>query len=141
MIFKGTYEHTIDAKGRMFVPAKFRDGLGDTFVIFKWVHDKCLFAMSPEAFENFSATMDKNPENANLMERVLYPSATDVEQDAQKRVLIPSELRAYANIDKDVAVVGVNKRVEIWDLKTWKEKMKQDEEMVRATVGDIRISG
>jgi MraZ protein len=144
MIFKGSYEHTLDSKGRMFIPAKFREGLGDNFVIFKWVLDKCLYVMSNEAFENFSAELDKMPmadEDAALIERVLYPSASDMELDAQKRILIPADLRNYANLEKDVAVVGVRSRVELWDLETWRTKSQEDSNKVKSSLGNLRGRG
>jgi MraZ protein len=143
MIFKGEYEHTIDTKGRMFIPAKFREGLGDSFVVFKWLFDNCLYVMSNDEFENFSASLDQIPladEDAAMVQRKLYSSACDVDLDAQKRVLIPADLRKYAGLEKDVAVVGVRTHVELWDLDTWRSKTT-DTEAIRGAIRNLRESG
>ena len=144
MIFKGEFEHTIDSKGRMFIPAKFRDGLGDNFVIFKWLFDNCLYVMSNETFENFSAGLDQMPladEDAAMVQRVIYASACDSELDAQKRVLIPLELRKYAKLDKEVVVVGVRNRIEIWDKETWTSKTTSDPDKLRAAIRKLNDMG
>ena len=143
-MFMGTYEHTMDSKGRMFIPAKFREELGDDFIICKWILNNCLYVMSRDAFERFSAELDKTPmanEDAALIDRLLYPSATNVELDAQNRVLIPADLRDYAGLAKDVAVVGVRSRVELWDLQTWKAKIAADSAKVRDSIANLRGSG
>ena len=143
MIFKGEYEHTIDGKGRMFIPAKFREGLGENFVIFKWMFDDCLYVMSNEEFESYSAGLEKMPladEDAAMVQRALYASATDAELDAQKRVLIPLEHRRYAKLEKDVIVVGVRTHIEIWDKETYQNKT-MDKEMLRSAIKNLNGMG
>ena len=144
MIFMGEYEHSIDSKGRMFIPAKFRDGLGDNFVIFRWLFDNCLYVMSNDTFESFSAGLDQMPladEDAAMVQRVIYASASYAELDAQKRVLIPLELRKYAKLDKDVVVVGVRNRIEIWDKETWKSRTTSDPDKMRAAIRKLNDMG
>ena len=143
MFFKGEYEHAIDPKGRMFIPAKFREGLGDNFVIFKWLFDSCLYVMSNETFDSFSANLDNMPltdEDAQTIQRALYASACDAELDAQKRVLIPQSLRAYAKLDKDVVVVGVRTHIEIWDKDIYQSKTMNVDKL-RDALKNLRDSG
>lgn len=126
MVFKGTDIHTIDAKGRIFVPSRFRD-LGDAFVLFKWPFKKCLYAMTTEAFENFSANLRSNAtyEETEWLDDALFAEADDVTADAQNRILIKAELRDYAGLTKDVAVVGKNDHVEFWDMENWRERQQE----------------
>lgn len=134
LTFYGEYEHTIDAKGRMFIPAKFREELGDDFVIFKGLFDKCLYVMSDADFKGLSAKLNSMPmANANAVKvrRKLYSSAFKPEFDAQKRVLIPAKMREYAGLEKEVAVVGVGTHIELWNLDDWR---KLDEETDQADV-------
>lgn len=144
MVFMGTYEHTLDAKGRMFVPAKHRDGLGEKIVIFKWILEDCLYMMSEDAFAKFTEDLDNMPksdEDANRIERVLFPSAVTVELDAQNRVLIPADLRRYANLEKDVAVVGVRTRVELWDLEAWRRRSQMDTNQAKGSITELKNKG
>ena len=144
MVFMGTYEHTLDAKGRMFVPAKHREGLGNAVVIFKWILEDCLYMMSEDAFAKFTEDLDNMPksdEDANRIERVLFPSAVTVELDAQNRVLIPADLRKYANLEKDVAVVGVRSRVELWDLETWRQRSQLDTKQAKSSITELKNKG
>jgi MraZ protein len=143
-MFMGTYEHTLDAKGRMFIPAKFREELGEDFIICKWILHNCLYMMPRKEFETFSAELNTTAmanEDAALIDRLLYPSAQTLDLDAQKRVLIPADLREYANLTKDVAVVGVRSRVELWDLETWKAKIAADLAKARESIANLRGSG
>jgi MraZ protein len=138
--FRGTSQHTIDAKGRIFIPTKYKEILGTSFVVFKWGKDKCLYAMSSEAFENFttSSKLKKLPEGkAKQVKRALFSSAEDVEMDAQNRILIPAELRAHAHLDKDVAIVGIETRLEFWDYETWKTQEAADTNEVFESVGEF----
>lgn len=143
-MFMGTFEHTIDAKGRMFIPAKFREELGDDIIICKWILEDCLYMMTRKEFETFSAGLDTTllaNEAAALVDRLLYPSAQPVEMDAQNRVLISGDLRDHAHLTKDVAVVGVRSRVELWDLGAWKAKVAADSVKVRESLAKLRESG
>lgn len=119
-MFMGEYNHTIDAKGRLIVPAKFRDQLGEAFVITKG-NDGCLSIYTNEAWENFLEKITKLPGNKNSREFVRYfvSSAEVVEADKQGRVLIPANLREHAGLDKDVVLAGVIDKIEIWDKERW----------------------
>ena len=111
----GRYRHNVDAKGRMFVPAKFREKLGEGFVAAA-VLDKCICLYSISEFEELLAGIAALPmtQGRELM-RQLTPNAEDVTPDAQGRILLPKHLLAYAGIEKEAMVIGVGKRAEIWN--------------------------
>lgn len=129
MIFKGRHEHTLDAKGRVFIPAEYRGGLGQTFVVTRAFRDPCLWVFSAEAFEALSAKMEDFSlldDSTQSLERMLYNSACDVEPDRQGRILLSADLRAYAGLTKDVVITGSRNRLEIWDKAVWAEQHERD---------------
>ncbi|MDI3310601.1 MAG: division/cell wall cluster transcriptional repressor MraZ [Thermoanaerobacterium sp.] len=119
----GQYEHTIDQKGRVFIPAKFRDELGYKFVLTRGL-DNCLFAYSLSEWSNIEAklkTLPLNRKDARAFTRFFLAGATECEIDKQGRVLIPNILREHAKIEKEVIIIGVSSRVEIWSKEAWTE--------------------
>ena len=117
----GEYAHNIDAKGRVIVPAKFRDGLGDKFVLTKGL-DGCLFAYSKEEWANFEEKIKSLPltnKDARAFVRFFFAGAVECEIDKQGRTLIPPMLREYAGLSKDIVIIGVSNRVEIWSQDKW----------------------
>ncbi len=124
----GEYEHTIDSKGRISMPAKLRKDMGDTFVLTKGL-DGCLFAFSGQEWINFETKLKSLPlsdKNARNFVRFFLAGATECEIDKQGRFLIPNNLRKAASLEKDVVIIGVGTRLEIWDKTIWKSK---DEEI------------
>ena len=126
MNFKGQYQHTVDAKGRLFIPAKIREGLGDACVASRAVKDPCLYVFSTEGWDWFTdrlgATTDPlASDTEKKLGRITFASATDCEFDSQGRILITAALRQYASIDKEVVIVGMANRVEIWAKEKWEE--------------------
>ena len=120
-LFIGEYRHGLDAKGRVIVPAKFRDGLGDKFVLTKGL-DGCLFAYSKEEWANFEnkiKTLPLTSKDARAFVRFFFSGAVECEIDKQGRTLIPPVLREYAALDKDLVIIGVSSRVEIWSQAKW----------------------
>lgn len=129
-MFLGEYEHTIDAKGRMAVPARFRGQLDRGAVISKGM-GRCLSVYTLARWEEKSAALveGKTDEELRDFERRIYPSASEVELDGQGRLVIPAKLRAYAGLSNEVTVAGVRDHVEIWDRKVWQEyQQRLDEE-------------
>ncbi|MBR5485529.1 MAG: division/cell wall cluster transcriptional repressor MraZ [Oscillospiraceae bacterium] len=121
MLF-GEYQHSIDAKGRVNFPSKLREGLGTTFMICKGLSDPCLFVYSMEGFEEFRKKLDELPmEQSKKIKRVVFAGACEAEPDKQGRIVIPASLRAYANLSKDVMVIGASDRAEIWDKDQWEK--------------------
>ena len=115
-MFMGEYNHTIDAKGRLIIPSKFREILGDAFVVTKGL-DGCLFVYDNEEWKRFEEKLRSLPitnKEARQFVRFFLAGATEAEVDKQGRILIPNVLREFAEITKDVVLVGVGSRIEIW---------------------------
>jgi len=128
-MFMGEYNHTIDAKGRLIVPSKFREQLGNEFVITKGL-DGCLFVYSNEEWENVQQSFREKSvasKDARKFMRFFFAGAATCEVDKQGRILIPNNLREYAGIEKDVVSVGVLSRVEIWSKDKWLENSDYDD--------------
>lgn len=119
-MFLGEYEHTIDAKGRMAIPARFRAHIDRGAVLSKGM-GTCLSVYPMGRWEEKSAEVVNGKANDELrdFERRIYPSASEVELDGQGRMVIPARLRAYAHIQSEVTVAGVRDHFEIWDRVTW----------------------
>ena len=115
-MFMGEYNHTIDAKGRMIVPSKFREQLGNEFVVTKGL-DGCLFVYPNEEWHNIEEkfrTVPLTTKDARKFSRFFFAGAATCELDKQGRILLPAALREFAGLEKDVVLVGVGSRVEIW---------------------------
>ncbi|MCR5691836.1 MAG: division/cell wall cluster transcriptional repressor MraZ [Eubacterium sp.] len=119
-MFMGTYEHGLDAKGRVIVPAKLREDLGDSFVITLGL-DGCLFAYSMEEWQGFIDKLKSLPgtKEARTLQRHFMANAAPCELDKQGRTLIPAILRDHAKLQKDVVFVGVLNKIEIWSKEEW----------------------
>ena len=129
-MFYGEYQHTIDPKGRVIMPSKFREGLGEKFIVTKGL-DNCLFAYSSEEWDNLQAKLKMLPftdKDVRAFIRFFFSGATECEVDKQGRILLPQNLREYAGLDKDLYVIGVSTRVEIWEKTRW-ETYSGDENM------------
>jgi MraZ protein len=117
----GEYRHNVDVKGRVSVPSKFREDLGQSFVVTKGL-DNCLFMYSKAEWETFEEKLKQLPltnADARTFIRFFFAGATEVEVDKQGRINIPQVLRDYAGIKKDVVIAGVATRAEIWDSEAW----------------------
>ena len=119
----GQYAHTIDAKGRLFIPAKLRQELGDTFHVTVG-QDHCLSVYSDESWAAFMEKLKGMSYNEIKRLRGLFAYGADCEPDAQGRILLPAKLRQYAELDKDVVVIGSFDRVEFWNAQRWAELEK-----------------
>ena len=117
----GEYRHNVDTKGRISVPSKFRDDLGQSFVVTKGL-DNCLFAYSTEEWKNLESKLNTLPltnQEARAFKRFFFSGAAECEVDKQGRVNIPQSLRDYAKLQKDVVIVGLSNRAEIWNNNQW----------------------
>lgn len=126
-MFMGEYQHSIDEKGRLIIPSKFRDGLGDSFVITRGL-DQCLFVYPMEEWtllENKLKSLPFTRADARAFTRLLFSGATECILDKQGRVTIPSNLRSHALLEKDCIVIGVSNRVEIWSAAQWQNYFAQ----------------
>ena len=116
---RGEYTHVIDAKGRLFIPAKFRDELGYSFVITKGL-SRCLSIYPMQEWERFEAKINALPtRQARSVQLFFIASSQDCELDGQGRVLIPQKLREYAGLDKNTVVAGMTDHIEVWDESEW----------------------
>src|SRR6056297_1009024 len=117
----GEYQHTLDNKGRMIVPVKFREELGTTFIMTRGL-DKCLFVYPQHEWETLEAKLKALPmtrADARSFVRFFFSGATECELDKQGRILVPATLRDYAQLERDCYVLGVSNRVEIWSQVLW----------------------
>ena len=122
-MFTGEYQHTLDAKGRVIIPSRLRDGLGERFFITRGL-DHCIFAYPAEEFEVLQKKLKSFPMtkgDSRAFVRLILAGAMEVEIDKQGRVLVPQYLRDYAQVEKEVMILGVGERVEIWSEKAWKD--------------------
>ncbi|MCM1282567.1 MAG: division/cell wall cluster transcriptional repressor MraZ [Muribaculaceae bacterium] len=122
-MFMGEYSHTVDAKGRMIVPSRFREKLGNEFVVTKGL-DGCLFVYSHEEWARIEENLREKPltsKDARKFLRFFFAGAASCEVDKQGRILLPANLREYAGIDKEVVSLGVYSRVEIWSKERYEE--------------------
>lgn len=128
-MFMGEYNHTIDAKGRLIIPSKFRDALGNDFVVTKGL-EGCLFVFEKYEFDTF---IDKLNEKSDLeakvrkIKRFFISGAQEAELDKQGRILVPAVLREHASLEKDVVFAGVGGHIEIWDKNKWEEISAYDD--------------
>lgn len=135
-MFYGEYLHTVDPKGRLILPSKFREGLGLKFIVTKGL-DNCLFVYSEVEWNIFEAKLQSLPlssKEARAFMRFMSAGANECELDKQGRILLPQNLREYAGLEKEVYIIGVSSRVEIWDKIRWEEYNKGED------INDDRIA-
>ena len=122
----GTYENNIDAKGRLAIPSKLRDELGSTFYLAMGV-DACLAVYPQSTWDRFTEKFASLPMSQSKKMRSLFANAARCELDSQGRIVIPQKLKKYAGIEKDVVIIGVHDRAEIWAAEKW--AAEEEEEM------------
>ncbi len=129
-MFMGEYHHSIDNKGRMIVPSKFRDELGDMFIITRGL-DQCLFGYPLSEWELIEEKLKGLPltkKDARAFTRFFFSGATESELDKQGRINIPTPLLQYAKLEKECVILGVSNRIEIWSKQIWEDYFSQSEE-------------
>lgn len=116
----GEYQHNVDVKGRVIVPAKFREDLGSHFYITKGL-DGCLFVLSSQEWKRLTDKIQAMPiSKARGLQRFFFSGAAEVEPDKQGRILVPQQLREYAGLERDVTFIGTSTRAELWDSDKWR---------------------
>ena len=128
-MFMGEYNHTVDAKGRLIVPSKFREALGSEFVLTKGL-DGCLFVFPMKEWEAFEEKLRSLPlidKNARKFSRFFLAGASTCELDKQGRILVPGTLREFAQMDKEVVLTGMLDRIEVWSKEQWLENNAYDD--------------
>jgi len=129
-MFMGEYQHNIDVKGRIIVPAKFREGLGESFVLTRGL-DQCLFAYPMEEWKILENKLKKLPltkKDARSFTRFFFSGAVECEIDKQGRINIPQVLRSYSKLEKECVIIGVSNRIEVWAKAIWEDYFTESEE-------------
>lgn len=134
----GEFQHNLDSKGRLSIPARLRDELGNVFYVTLSM-DKCLSAYSAESWQEFTDRVDAMPYVKQHKMRPLFAYAAKCELDAQGRILLPQNLRDYAGLVKNVTVVGCNNHAEFWDSDSWNEinKVETTPENIAAVMEEL----
>ena len=135
----GEYHHTIDDKGRLILPAKFRDDLGDNFIVTRGL-EKCLFVYPMKDWEKITSKLNTLPftkGNARSFMRFLYSGATAAEFDKQGRINITSPLISYADIKKECVIIGVGDRLEIWAREEWENYYESNKDAMSEIAEDL----
>ena len=139
-MFMSQYNHTVDAKGRLIVPSKFRERLGDEFVVSKGM-DGCLFVYAIDDWKVFEAKLASLPlinQEARQFARFFLSGAQYVTVDKQGRILMPQDLREFAGLEKDVVLAGMGGRIEIWSLENW-DKNSEEVDINQISQGMINL--
>lgn len=126
-MFMGEHSHTIDDKGRLFIPARFRDQLGEKCVATRGL-DNCLFVYPMSEWHKMTEKLSQlsfTRADSRAFTRFFFSGASECDFDKQGRILVPQTLRDYAKLEKDVVVIGVQNRVEIWSRAEWDEYAKK----------------
>jgi MraZ protein len=129
-VFLGTHSPRLDDKGRLFLPAKYREELSGGLVITKG-QERCLYVFPMAEFQRITEALRAAPVTAKAVRdysRVFFASASDELPDKQGRITIPPALRAYAGLDRDCVVIGANTRLEIWDAQAWESYLERSEQ-------------
>lgn len=138
-MFSGTTFQSIDAKGRIVLPARFREQLGETFIISKGF-SKCVQVLSLDEFENLRNSIKSLPaKNATALRYHVIATAVEVTPNAQGRVSIPQSLREIASLDKEAAVVGMDNRIEIWNKDKFDVMMNESEQALDEALGMLNF--
>ncbi len=120
-MFLGEYEHSLDAKARITIPSKFREELGDKFIATKGL-DNCIFLYPLQEWQEIEQKLSKLPltrADVRSFVRFFFSGAAELEIDKQGRTVVPSNLRDYSEIEKDVVIIGVGSRIEVWSAGKW----------------------
>ncbi len=138
-MFQGEYQHGLDAKGRLILPVRIREELGSRFFLTKGL-DGCLFIYTPDAWEAFSQKLkglSTSSRDARRLVRYFIGSSVECEADKQGRFLIPPVLRDFAMIDKDVTVLGVTDRIELWSTEQYRTYQNDNDESIEDIAGGL----
>ncbi|MDD4931276.1 MAG: division/cell wall cluster transcriptional repressor MraZ [Candidatus Colwellbacteria bacterium] len=143
-MFIGEYRHNMDVKGRVAIPAKFRNKLSGGAIVTRGI-DRCLFAFSPEDWDKLAEKLVALPmtqADSRAFTRLMLAGAVECEIDSQGRVLIPEYLRKYAGLGKEIVVTGLYNRIEMWDSSVWdsyRSRTESESENISERMGQLGI--
>ncbi|MBV9092376.1 MAG: division/cell wall cluster transcriptional repressor MraZ [Streptosporangiaceae bacterium] len=138
-MFLGSFAPRLDEKGRLFLPAKYRDELAGGVVVTKG-QERCLYVFPTEEFARITEAMSTAPVTAKSVRdysRILFAGASDQIPDKQGRITLPSALRSYAGLGRDCAVIGMNTRLEIWDSQAWENYQAEQEDTYAGAAEEV----
>ena len=142
-MFLGEHTHTLDDKGRLTIPSKYRDQLERGLVVTRGL-DGCLFVFTHQDWESLTESMSKKlsftQKSARDLARFFFSGAVDIVPDRQGRILIPTFLREYADLESEIMVIGANTRLELWNPERWRKSLAEVEsnvEVIAEHFGDI----
>lgn len=139
-MFLGMSSHTIDSKGRIVLPAKFREELGDTFYIAQGFNQKCVQVMSSDEYERISANISElSAQEAMALQYIFTVTAETVSPNAQGRIVIPQALREKAGLENEALVLGMNKRIEIWSRAKYDEFIVSQQEIAAQALLNLKL--
>lgn len=139
-MFSGMSNHSVDAKGRIVLPAKFREELGESFFIARGFDHPCIQVLSKEEFEGFSAKIMELPaDKAMALQYVFTATAVEVSPNASGRVMLPQALRDYASIDSEALVIGMTRRIEIWSKKEYEQFIESQKDTIAEALTMIKL--
>ena len=139
-MFSGMSNHSIDAKGRIVLPAKFREELGESFYLARGFGNRCVQVLSKEQFDAISAKIMALPaDKAMALQYVFTATAVEVTPNAQGRVSIPQALREYADLGSEALVIGMNNRVEIWSKPRFDSFLAANQGIIDEALGLLRL--
>lgn len=132
----GEYKHSVDGKGRVFIPAKLREDLGNSFMLCRGIEGKrCLCVYSNEEWDNLDEKIRQLPTmKASKVRRFLYAGATKLDSDSQGRVLLPAGLREYACLQGEICILGMSTHLELWNSDAWAE---ENSEYTPESIGEL----
>ena len=139
-MFSGMSNHSVDAKGRIVLPAKFREELGESFYIARGFGNPCIQAMSKEQFDAISARIMELPaDKAMALQYTFTATAVEVAPNASGRVMLPQALREFAKIEGDALVIGMNNRIEIWSGQRFEQFIESQKDTIAEALTMLRL--
>ena len=139
-MFSGMSNHSVDGKGRIVLPAKFRDELGESFYIARGFGNACIQAMSREQFDAISARILELPaDKAMALQYTFTATAVEVSPNASGRVMLPQTLRAFAGIEDDALVIGMNNRIEIWSAQRFDQFIQSQQNTIAEALSMLKL--
>lgn len=141
MLFVGEYKHTLDAKNRIFIPAKYRDALGEAFYITRKMNKACLAIYTEEAMEEIGEKVNQIPDSyAAEIKEFLFSKCVIVSSDSNGRIVIPPELLRHAGIEKNAVIIGAGNHLQIWSDVAWaEEEANRDMTLLRSKLASIGL--
>lgn len=139
-MFSGMSNHSVDAKGRIVLPAKFREELGESFYVARGFGNACIQAMSAEQFNEISAKiLDLPADKAMALQYTFTATAVEVSPNASGRIMLPQTLRDFAGIEGDALVIGMNKRIEIWSPQRFTQFIDSQKDVIAEAMTMLKL--